>query len=681
MDIKSVLNLQAPARVSVAGVQMPLCADANGVWRTEPNAEIRLTVSEHNGMQAVYVDAKLESGTFAAERAITLTYAVSGVAESMADYRYSPFWCRPAFASTVGQIPAQTQALLSKLQDGSWFFVLPLCDSVYKCTLAGNENGLAAVLESYTDTLSDCSHQLALVCACGEDPYRLVEQVAAYAAELLNNGTKLRTAKKYPAVFEKLGWCTWDAMHVHVNDAGIQQKIAEFREKGVPVQWVILDDMWATVPELVGIREDHKSFWNVFHNGRLSSFEAAPERFPEGLAGCIEKIHNAGLQVGVWYPMTGYWRGFDPNGDAAKAYGDGLTQINGKLLVKPEKESADKTYSAIAKWFRDCGADFLKIDNQSSYVTNYFNCGVPVGELANTLQSAIESSAIEHFGKDGDISLINCMGMANENMFHRRDSAISRCSDDFKPENREWFAKHILQCSFNSLIQGQYYYNDWDMWWSGDAQGLKNSVCRAISGGPIYISDRNGETRPEILKPLIFDDGTVIRTEVPALPTVDCLTVDPTVSKQPMKIFSRKNASILVAAFNVDSQNGAVNGSIRPADFGLTGEIAVYEYFTKQGSVIAATDSVSVSLADPDVFRLYTLTPMQNGVALIGASDKMIAAGTYAAEGTEYRALCDGCFTIIAQKGAEVTVNGVRKTLTENGVSALCLKLGDRISI
>ncbi len=678
MDIRSIINVDAPVRVRVSGHSLDI-SGAGNVFSTISGAEIKINSIDKDGTVAVYVDARLDSGTFANENAIRITYAANGIKESMADYLYSPFWCAPAFPKTVQEIPEKTQGLLSKLDNGEWLFILPVCDSVYKCSIAGSSLGISAVIESYANNISSCDNQLAFVAAKGENPYELVEKVAKRAIELLDNGMMMRTDKKYPEIFEKLGWCTWDAMHVHVNDAGIQRKIKEFKDKGLPVDWVIIDDMWATVPELVGIPEDHKTFWSVFQNGRLDSFEGAPEKFPDGLKACIDKVHAEGMRVGMWYPITGYWKGFLKNGYMMQRHPEAIKKINSKYLVAPEDKGAHEVYSDIAKWFRDCGADFIKIDNQSSYKTNYFNCGVSVGQMARTLQAAVEDAAIEHFGNDGDIALINCMCMAVENMFNRKESSICRCSNDFQPENRPWFATHILQCAFNSLIQGQYYFNDWDMWWSSDGQALKNSVCRAISGGPIYVSDRNDETNPDILWPLILDDGTIIRTEAPAVPTYDCITVDPTKEKKPMKIFSKKNGATVIAAFNIDAEEGAVSGEICPADFGFEGEVAVYEYFTKEGKIVSADAKLSVELANPDVFSLYVIAPLADGKAVIGASEKMIAPGTYNVTENGMVALTNGKFTAVCRAGATVKVGDKVYTAENDGVLIFDVKKSEII--
>ena len=671
MEVNKIINLGEPIKIRTSVLGMDIGA---------ADACVKVSTNEENGIYSVYVDAKLESGTFTPENGIVITYNVNGIVESIADYRKCAFWCYPLFAKNTADIPNQTQALLSKLEDGTWFFALPTCDDTYKCTLRGSSMGISAVVESYTNKMSVCEHQLAFVCATGDEPYALVERVSEYLAKLLNNGTMMRKDKKYPAIFEKLGWCTWDAFNIFVNDEGIQKKIKEFKDKGLPVDWVIIDDMWADIPEYVGVPKERR-FWGVIHgSAKLNSFEGDKEKFPDGLAKCIEKIHAQGMRVGMWYPITGYWRGFTYKGEFFKEYEDCLEKINGKWLISTDPEKAKKAFNGIAKWFRDCGADFIKVDNQSSFITNYFNCGVPVGQMAKSIQGAVEESAVNYFSDgEGDIGLINCMCMANENMFNRGASSIARCSGDFQPENREWFATHILQCTFNSLFQGQYYYNDWDMWWTGDGQGLKNSVCRAISGGPIYVSDRNDETVPEILWPLIFDDGTIIRTDMPAIPTRDCLTVNPRTEKKPIKIHSTKNGATVVAAFNLDAEEGAVNGEICPAELGFDGEVAIYEYFTKEAKIINAADKIAIDLPNPDVFRLYVVAKLEDGKAVIGASEKMIAPGTYKKTDSGLCALCDGKFSVVAKAGAKITVNGNTTVAEKDGLVTVDIKKSDII--
>ena len=189
------------------------------------------------------------------------------------------------------------------------------------------------------------------------------------------------------------------------------------------------------------------------------------------------------------------------------------------------------------------------MDNQS-FLRSAYESVAPIGILAENLHYGIEKSVEENF----DGTVINCMGMANENMFHRRTSSVSRCSNDFLPENRAWFAKHLLQCAYNGLIQGQFNTCDWDMWWTDDTQAEKNSVLRAVSGGPIYVSDRQERTNPEVLKPLCFADGRILRCDGVAVPSIYDLCSDPIISG---KAFCLKNScreNVVIATFNISDR-------------------------------------------------------------------------------------------------------------------------------
>jgi hypothetical protein len=50
------------------------------------------------------------------------------------------------------------------------------------------------------------------------------------------------------------------------------------------------------------------------------------------------------------------------------------------------------------------------------------------------------------------------------------------------------------------------------MWWSEHPESaIQSGVLRAISGSPIYVSDKIGRSNGEILKPLALSDGKILR--------------------------------------------------------------------------------------------------------------------------------------------------------------------------
>jgi hypothetical protein len=213
-------------------------------------------------------------------------------------------------------------------------------------------------------------------------------------------------------------------------------------------------------------------------------------------------------------------------------------------------------------------------------------------------------------------------------MFNRV-SAVCRCSDDFMPESREWFAKNILQCAYNGLLQGQFYVNDWDMWWTDDEQAVKNSLCRAISGGPIYVSDKIGRTDPAILKPLCTEDGRIIRPDESATPTADCLTENPTLTDRIFKIRNRFGQRGVCAVFNIHAGNQSVSGTLSPCETGIgDGDYTYYEHFTKETGVLRAGECLQITLQNNDDFRLYSFVPTSEcGDTYPGRTDLFMGVG------------------------------------------------------
>ena len=581
--------------------------------------------------KALRLDASCSNG-FSGEESIVLQLKNEESSAYLAIENHSDFLCRTFFGTSLEEVPERTQMLLMKIKNDHYKLYLPVCDDTYKTVLRGSEQGIEAVVYTNCDGLKDCTSQLTLIFADGDDPYQLIEECTALAAKLLGNGLLMRKDRKMPRNLEYLGWCSWDAFQNRINHEGLLEKAKEFRQKNVPIHFAILDDMWADVPDLKKIAEDASftEMVNIMHQSRSRAFDGDSERVPKGMEAAIADLKKNGIPtVGLWYPTTGYWKGFYDDCETVKSNPDLFIDANpGRwhkagekiTVVKPEKESAVAFFDMLGAKAKSWGIDFIKVDNQG-YHKHYKNL-YPIGESARNIQNAIDASAQKHF--DGE--MINCMGMPSECMFNRPMSAVSRCSDDFMPENREWFTKNILQCAYNGLLQGQFYINDWDMFWTDDEQAVKNSVCRAISGGPIYVSDKLDRTRPEILAPLALSDGRILRPDLSAVPTKDCLVSNPSQSGKPLKIFNRVGNAAYIAAFHVDATADSVSGTLSAADARLAdGDYVYYEYFTGDCGVLKRGESLSFTLENRDTFRLFTLVPKsKEGVTLLGRCDKFI---------------------------------------------------------
>lgn len=479
------------------------------------------------------------------------------------------------------------------------------------------------VFFSWKDGLKECD-TLACVTAEGNDPLYLTELCVRLAVKLLGRAIPLRRDKRYPTVFEYLGWCSWDALQIRVSERGLVEKCEELKKKDIPIKWAIIDDMWAEVSEFPGKYRTRKDMFALMHSSHLYDYEAAKDRFPMGLSHAIEKMHSYGMKVGIWHPTTGYWRGLDPNGKAyEKLRNFTYTTPDGMIIGNWREGASFRYYDAIHSFLRECGADFVKVDNQS--MTRRFYKGLDsVGKVTRSWHRGLEGSV----GLNFDNTMINCMGMASEDMWNRGYSSVCRASDDFQPEDRAWFAKHILQCTYNSMLQGQFYWSDYDMYWTDDTQAEKNSLLRAVSGGPIYVSDEIGRTRGEILAPLAFGDGKILRCDRVGTPTADCLTSDPEDSGAPIKIQNTVGGSGVIAVFNIDRNNSPVSGSIKPSDVSgikKAEQYVLYEHFSREMKIIGADEAEMISLENNDEFRLYLIIPYENGFAPIGRVDKFVS--------------------------------------------------------
>lgn len=536
----------------------------------------------------------------------------------MAIHRHTQSWCRPFFGTDVRDIPENTVLLLLELSEGHFCAAVPVVNALCQTTL---QSGLTVHMTTTCDTPCE---GLALVWSEGTVPAMLIKNCVETALKLMNSDTLLREKRTYPEILEYLGWCTWDSMQIRVNENGIKEKCTEFQDKDIPVKWAILDDMWAEIRDFYGkTYGDFHEMVHLMHSSRLYSFDADPIRFPKGLAHTVEHLHRCGMQAGLWFPVKGYWAGLDPEGPTAKALSSHTMKgNNGNLL-------ADWHYDHAKAWFdyflgnaKQAGVDFVKVDNQGMLLRCYGGMA-PIGQIAKHFHDGLEDACAQHF----ESRMINCMGMAPENIWSRKSSPVSRCSDDFLPENREWFTKHVLQCAYNSLLQGVFYWCDWDMWWTDDGQAEKNALMRAVSGGPVYVSDQLQRTRGKVLKKLTDKNGRILRCDRPAIPTADCAAVDPTTSGKAMKIQNKAGEHGILAVLNLDAENKPVSATIHG---GLvegfeTEEYAVYEHYSGDFHILKWGEQLEVTLQSSDDYRLYILAPLKNGCGFIGRTDQFIS--------------------------------------------------------
>ncbi len=607
-----------------------------------------VTVEERDGILTGEIRLWLETQPFrendnlSADVPVELVFGMEEQPKRMtAMYLHRDWWTRPVFLTETAGIPARTQALYMEQEEG-YSFLLPLAGEVMKTTLKGEEgNRLVLQMTAHKGGFCEVCEKVFML-AEADSIYQAVSKVFGQAAR--EKSLPLKEEKEYPAMLEYLGWCSWDAFYTDITEEKVREKAEELQQKDIPVRWMLLDDGWLSV-----------------HGQRLYSLQPEEEKFPKGFKRMTEDIKDrtSVRWFGVWHALGGYWGGIEPGSPAAVCEREHLYETaEGKLLPHP---SAEKGFGFFRDWYeslRRDGIDFVKVDGQSA-VKNYFENEFSVCRAARGCHQALEGAAASYMGG----RLINCMGMAMENLLGRPGSAVSRNSDDFVPEAEDGFREHLLQNAYNAVYHDEMYFCDWDMFWTCHEDATKHGILRALSGGPVYVSDKTGESSREAVLPLVYHDGRILRMDRTGKPTPDCMFPDPSKGGV-LKVCniascgSRKGGA--VAVYNVSSR--PAEGCVCSSDiYDLpSGAYYIYDYMAKSGEVAECREF----RLEAGACGLYLFIPVEKGFAPVGLADKYISfhavRDTWATDSQAMAVLEEGGeFVFYREKNVEkITVNG-----------------------
>lgn len=549
-------------------------------------------------------DVLEEKFNLSMEKPITIYLPMKEQPEKItAMYMFNPWWTRPAFVEKFQDIPEHTQIAFLKYTNRYACF-LPMIGNKFKtCLTAGTETELCLEMTAYMGGQNRVDEPVYLY-AEAETVQKAVHKVFLLLAEM--KGIALREKRRIPEMFRYLGWCSWDAFYTDISEDKVRQKADEFVEKEVPVRWMLMDDGWFSAQDKM-----------------LYDFTPDKTKFPHGFKNMITDIRKkSNIQwFGIWHALGGYWGGISPESNLVNSEASYLCQtINGSIVPSPANGS--DFYSDWYKFLKQDEIDFVKVDGQSA-IPFYFENYLPVSEAARGMSEALESGA---YRMDG--AVINCMGMAMENILARPNSAISRNSDDFVPGKEDGFSEHLLQNAYNAIYHNELYCCDWDMFWTKHDDAVKHSLLRAISGGPVYFSDKIGNTNPEILKPLIYLDGSLLMMKRSAKPTEDCIFINP-MKEGVLKLHNvaswgeDKNGGG-IAVYNLTNKQQSV--VFKPSDIpdlAISNEYWIYDYFGKKLSSLKRNELYEDNI-EKNGFSWYVILPKGNHSSCLGLLDKYV---------------------------------------------------------
>lgn len=517
----------------------------------------------------------------------------------MSIFRFKVWWTTHWTGSNGSDLEHETQILIldKENEPGSsnyrpYVLLLPLLEGPFRTSLQpGSEDYIDMCVESGSTKVSASSFRAALYIHAGDDPFTLAKNAIKVARAHL--GTfKLLEEKTPPGIVDKFGWCTWDAFYLNVHPDGVWDGVKGLVDGGCPPGLVLIDDGWQSISHdedpitsegmnrtsageqmpcrLTKFEENYK-----FRDYRSPKKSGSGRDKNTGMGAFVKDLKekfDSVEYVYVWHAFCGYWGGLRPDIvglPKAKVVKPKLTPglertmedlavdkivNNGVGLVPPEM--AGQLYEGLHSYLESVGIDGVKVDviHLLEMVCEEYGGRV---ELAKAYFKALTASVRNHFKGNG---VIASMEHCNDFMFLGTEAiSLGRVGDDFwctdpsgDPNGTFWLQGcHMVHCAYNSLWMGNFIHPDWDMFQSTHPCAAFHAASRAISGGPIYISDSVGKHDFDLLKTLVLPDGSILRCQYYALPTRDCLFEDPLHNgKTMLKIWNINKFTGVIGAFN-----------------------------------------------------------------------------------------------------------------------------------
>ncbi|GAB4841776.1 hypothetical protein Ancab_022499 [Ancistrocladus abbreviatus] len=423
--------------------------------------------------------------------------------------------------------------------------------------------------------------------------------------------------------------------------------------------------------ELLIRREDEQQTTND-HTGCEAEENYGMKAFTADL-----RAHFKGLDdIYVWQALCGAWGGVRPEtthlnsklmqckvlqGQESLMEDEGLIGILGAGIGLVNPEQASEFYDSMHSCLRSAGITGVKVDvihsqQSTDTVTSQRDMGLTalcvwfssqltaLVTLAKTYYEGLSKSLEKNFN---GTNLISSMQQCNDFFFlGTKQISMGRAGDDFwyedpngDPDGVFWLqGVHMIHCAYNSLWVGQIIHPDWDMFQSDHLCAEFHAGSRAICGGPVYVSDCLGCHDFDLLKKLVYPDGTIPKCQHFGLPTRDILFKNPlSDQKTILKIWNLNKYGGVIGAFNCQGARWdpkkrriqgckecykAIEGSVHandmewdqkfePNELGNAEEYAVY--LNQADSLLLMTpksEPIHVVL-NPSSFELFSFVPVK----------------------------------------------------------------------
>lgn len=521
--------------------------------------------------------------------------------------------------------------LVIELKDGRSMALLPMANPLSVCYIFADPNK-GFLLRHATYGKDNFTGKVPLLAwAIAQTPleasYKLFNQLSN--EKTIAKTFRLRSQKSYPEPFSYLGWCSWEEYRININEALLVKAAQDLKKSEVPVRFMLIDD---------GHQERTNTKVGKNNNRTLTSFKTDPELFPNGYGKILAERDTASLKwFGLWLNMHGYWQGFTKENNGFGELNDCLREVpsNGLYMPKNDKNKIIRLYQHYFEPSLQAGFDFLKIDWQTSGMM------LTTGTENPAQQAWLTSRMVDSItAKQYPYTIMNCMAQNNVVLLNTLNSNSTRTSIDYKVNDLPKAKEHILQSFQNAVYMGPTVWGDHDMFHSSDSIcGELMALSKAISGGPVYLSDAPDKIMIENVMPLCFSDGKLLRPLAPGATLPKSYYSSPLNTPELYFVAAPlSNDAVSVVAYNLYDKPVTLEGAITTGDYtdasstiqGLKKKWKVpaeglfaYNYFERKGQPIAKEVPVKVTGFD---HCYYQLSPIRNGWSVVGSTQKYLSS-------------------------------------------------------
>jgi len=528
---------------------------------------------------------------------------------------------------------------MAELRDGVVFFIVELKGGGYLAVTAMpgpktqswlHSDAEGRLLLSFgtfgTEGVKDCDVPL-FAWATSDDVYEACNRAihSAITSRPILGWTRLRHEKEYPECFEYLGWCSWEHFKGRISEQNMLRCIDDMEASNLPIRYTIID-------------MGHTST----KGGALTTFKPHGEKFPHGWAPLLRRRSEEKIRwMYLWHFFQGGQAGINIENDFGPDLNKHLIPLKSKhgLTPRNDPQSALAFYRAFAGSVKSYGFDGVKVDFQSAQLSRL------AGEVDNAAEMCRRSArAFDRALDEQDLGLINCNWHNPVNFFNCKYSNVGRCSMDYVNNDLFSARRHLFQSYANTLWIGQLVWCDHDMFHSSDAvAGRTMAVSKAVSGGPVYLSDAPADFDREAVRPLCYSDGKLLRPLAPAAPLPDSVFVDPYRNPVPYRVIAPlPNGAAAIVVYNLKhaKEPAVCSSGVSAADYAhadamvqpypgkrpMPAEgIVLYDWYAGKGRRLAEDYTFELTGLED---RLIQLSPIVKGWAVVGRTDKYLSAAS-----------------------------------------------------